>query len=162
VIILAIAVNMRFAAIAALFVCSLGAEPWPLERLFSRPFAWGTPPAKAAWSKQGHVLLFLWKAEGRRFISWICTRITRMNSAWRGSRMVDLNLLPDSDPRNPIGDWVVRGGVVVFFVVFGMEKFSSDAGSQWVTLFAQIGAGVWFRYFTVVLEVLGGLLVLIP
>src|SRR5580704_13328228 len=59
---------MRRAAIAALLVCSLRAEPWPLERLFSRPFAWGTAPAKAAWSKQGHVLLFLWNAEGRRFM----------------------------------------------------------------------------------------------
>src|SRR5580704_19275200 len=59
---------MRRAAIAALLVCSLRAEPWPLERLFSRPFAWGTAPAKAAWSKQGRVLLFLWNAEGRRFM----------------------------------------------------------------------------------------------
>jgi hypothetical protein len=59
---------MRFAAIAALCVCSLGAEPWPMERLFSRPFAWGTTPAKAAWSKHGHVLLFLWNADGRRFM----------------------------------------------------------------------------------------------
>ena len=48
VITLAIAVNMRFAAIAALLVCSLGAEPWPLERLFSRPFAWGTTPGEGA------------------------------------------------------------------------------------------------------------------
>ena len=65
---MAIAVNMRFPAIAALLVCSLGAEPWPLERLFSRPYAWGTTPAKATWSKQGHVLLFLWNADGRRFM----------------------------------------------------------------------------------------------
>jgi putative oxidoreductase len=70
--------------------------------------------------------------------------------------------LTDSEPSKPIGDWAVRGGVTVFFVVFGMEKFSSDPGSHWVNLFAQIGAGVWFRYFTGVVEVLGGLLVLIP
>ena len=76
--------------------------------------------------------------------------------------MADLKLLPDIDPGKPIGDWAVRGGVAVFFVVFGMEKFSSDAGSHWVKLFEQIGAGVWFRYFTGVVEVLGGLLVLIP
>jgi uncharacterized membrane protein YphA (DoxX/SURF4 family) len=61
-----------------------------------------------------------------------------------------------------MGDWLVRGGVAAFFCIFGMEKFSSDPGSHWVTLFAQIGAGVWFRYLTGVVEVLGGLLVLIP
>src|ERR1022692_3826214 len=76
--------------------------------------------------------------------------------------MAELKLLTDSEPRNPMGDWVVRGGVAVFFVIFGMEKFSSDPGSHWVKLFEQIGAGVWFRYFTGVVEVLGGLLVLIP
>jgi dipeptidyl aminopeptidase/acylaminoacyl peptidase len=59
---------MRFAVIAAILACSLRAEPWPLERLFSRPYAWGTTPAKAAWSKQGGVLLFLWNVEGRRFM----------------------------------------------------------------------------------------------
>jgi len=56
----------------------------------------------------------------------------------------------------------MRGGVAVFFVVFGLEKFSPDPGSHWGKLFEQIGAGVWFRYFTGVVEVLGGLLVLIP
>lgn len=76
--------------------------------------------------------------------------------------MADLKLLPDIEPGRPIGDWAVRGGVAVFFFVFGMEKFSSDPGSHWVKLFGQIGAGVWFRYFTGVVEVLGGLLVLIP
>ena len=59
---------MRIAATLALFVCSLSAAPWPLERLFSRPYAWGTPPARVAWSKQGHTLLFLWNAEGGRFM----------------------------------------------------------------------------------------------
>ena len=76
--------------------------------------------------------------------------------------MADLKLLTDSEPGNPIADWVVRGGVAAFFVVFGMEKFSADPGSHWVKLFEQIGAGVWFRYFTGVVEVLGALLVLIP
>ena len=59
---------MRFAVIAALLVSSLDAEPWALDRLFSRPYVWGTTPAKVTWSKQGHVLLFLWNAEGHRFM----------------------------------------------------------------------------------------------
>jgi putative oxidoreductase len=64
-------------------------------------------------------------------------------------------------PRNALGDWLLRGGIAVVFVLFGAEKFPSDPGSPWVKLFQQIGAGQWFRYFTGVMEVLGGVLVLI-
>jgi len=66
------------------------------------------------------------------------------------------------EPRNVAGDWALRGGIAVAFVVFGAEKFSSDPGGGWVKLFHEIGIGQWFRYFTGVVEVLGGLLVLIP
>src|SRR5690242_19322822 len=43
------------------------AEPWSLEKLFTRPLVWGTSPMEITWSKQGHALLFLWNAEGGRF-----------------------------------------------------------------------------------------------
>src|SRR5579871_4498344 len=59
---------MRIAALAVLFGVLLRAEPWPLERLFRRPYVWGTSPSKPVWSKRGHVLVFLWNAEGRRFL----------------------------------------------------------------------------------------------
>ncbi len=59
---------MRFVTILAVLACSLRAEPWALERLFSRPYAWGTPPQRMAWSKHGRVLLFLWNAAGGRFL----------------------------------------------------------------------------------------------
>ena len=66
------------------------------------------------------------------------------------------------EPRNVLGDSIVRGGIGLAFVYFGAEKFPSDPGSEWVNLFQQIGAGQWFRYFTGVVEILGGVLVLIP
>ncbi|MFN7992117.1 MAG: prolyl oligopeptidase family serine peptidase [Bryobacteraceae bacterium] len=59
---------MRIAAVFLVLLCSLRAEPWTIERLFRRPFAWGTSPQKAAWSKQGRNLVFLWNAEGGRFL----------------------------------------------------------------------------------------------
>src|ERR1035441_4275993 len=65
-------------------------------------------------------------------------------------------------PRNVAADWALRGGIAVAFMVFGAEKFPSDGGSSWVKLFHEIGVGQWFRYFTGVVEVLGGVLVLIP
>jgi hypothetical protein len=46
---------------------AFAAEAWSLEKLFTRPFIWGTPPTEIKWSKQGHTLLFLWNAEGNRF-----------------------------------------------------------------------------------------------
>jgi uncharacterized membrane protein YphA (DoxX/SURF4 family) len=62
------------------------------------------------------------------------------------------------EPRNAMGDWVVRGGIGLFFIWVGADKFSPG----WVELFQQIGFGQWFRYFTGVVEILGGILVLIP
>ncbi|HKX00177.1 MAG TPA: prolyl oligopeptidase family serine peptidase [Bryobacteraceae bacterium] len=50
-----------------LFAAPILAEPWSIEKLFTRPFAWGTSPAAVTWSKQGHTLLFLWNKEGNRF-----------------------------------------------------------------------------------------------
>jgi len=54
----------------ALLLCqawpAIGAE-WTLERLYRRPYIWGTPPQTLRWSKEGHTLAFLWNAEGHRF-----------------------------------------------------------------------------------------------
>ena len=66
------------------------------------------------------------------------------------------------EPRNVLGDWILRIGIAVAFSLFGSEKFPSDPGSPWVRLFHEIGAGQWFRYFTGVVEILGGVLLLIP
>jgi putative oxidoreductase len=63
------------------------------------------------------------------------------------------------DSRSSLTDWLLRGAIAVAFAIFGAEKFTDH---QWVTLFQQIGIGQWFRYFTGVVEILGGVLVLIP
>ena len=63
--------------------------------------------------------------------------------------------------RNPVSDWAIRIGVAAFYFVFGLEKFSA-AETHWVTLFREIGAGDWFRYFTGTVEIVASLLVLIP
>jgi putative oxidoreductase len=63
------------------------------------------------------------------------------------------------DSRNVLADWLVRTGIAVAFVIFGLEKFN---GPQWVKIFQQIGWGQWFRYFTGVVEIAGGALLLLP
>jgi putative oxidoreductase len=62
------------------------------------------------------------------------------------------------EPRNALSDWMFRGAVALIFVLTGVDKFSDG----WVKLFQEIGFGQWFRYFTGVVEVLGGILVLVP
>ncbi len=76
--------------------------------------------------------------------------------------MSELKFLSESEPSNVVGDWAIRIGVGSAYIVFGLEKFSSTPGSHWVELFGEIGAGDWFRYLTGVIEILGGLLVVIP
>jgi hypothetical protein len=48
----------------------------------------------------------------------------------------------------------------MLFLGVGLAKFSAD--SYWVSLFADIGLGSWFRHLTGALQVAGGLLFLIP
>src|SRR5215468_6464559 len=58
------------------------------------------------------------------------------------------------------GKWMLRIIVASLFVSIGKSKFA-DHG-EWVAIFAKIGFGQWFRYFTGTLQVVGGVLVLIP
>ena len=62
--------------------------------------------------------------------------------------MSELRFLSEGEPRNVVGDWALRIGVACIFIVFGLEKFSSDPESHWVQLFHEIGAGDWFCYLT--------------
>ena len=68
----------------------------------------------------------------------------------------------DTKPRLKITDWVIRAAVAFVFVSSGLEKFGIGGGREWVGIFTQIGWGDWFRYLTGVLEVLGGVLLMIP
>ena len=53
----------------------------------------------------------------------------------------------------------LRCGVTLFFVLVGYSKF--DSRSEWVGIFDRIGLGQWFRYFTGIVQITGGVLVLI-
>jgi putative oxidoreductase len=66
------------------------------------------------------------------------------------------------DVRIDVVDWVLRTCVAVLFGSVGYEKLSPTQGSYWLTLFAEIGFGEWFMYFTGAIQVLGAILVLIP
>ena len=67
------------------------------------------------------------------------------------------------DEATPVGRalaWAARFAVVAAFVFIGITKFNSDPRSEWVRIFARLGLGQWFRYFTGVVQVAGALLML--
>ena len=76
--------------------------------------------------------------------------------------MADLDLLPEPESRNQVLDWAIRVSVAIVYFLIGVGKFSFSPGSHWVTVFEQIHAGQWFRYWTGIIESSAALLVLIP
>ncbi len=57
--------------------------------------------------------------------------------------------------------WVLQGLTALVFLYFGAIKFDPRE-IFWVRLFAEVGIGQWFRYFTGGLEVICAILLLIP
>lgn len=45
----------------------------------------------------------------------------------------------------------------MYFVMAGLDKFQSPP-NEWIGIFAQIGLGQWFRYFTGAVEIGGAIL----
>jgi putative oxidoreductase len=56
--------------------------------------------------------------------------------------------------------WVLQGLLALAFLYFGAGKFRHEP--FWIELFAKIGLGQWFRYFTGGLEIICAVLLLIP
>jgi dipeptidyl aminopeptidase/acylaminoacyl peptidase len=59
---------MRFLVTLLSFSFLVLAEEWSIERLYTRPFVWGTSPSDLTWSKKGHTLVFTWNAQGGHFM----------------------------------------------------------------------------------------------
>lgn len=66
-------------------------EEWTLQRLFSRPFVWGTSPSQITWAKHAHKLGFLWNAKGEAFRDLYIYD----SDAQRLTRLTDLKDLKD-------------------------------------------------------------------
>src|ERR1041385_5718238 len=59
-------------------------------------------------------------------------------------------------------EWAIRISVAVVFVLTGVDKFLPNSSTYWIHVFVLIGFGDWFRYFTGCIEIVGGLLFLVP
>lgn len=64
-------------------------------------------------------------------------------------------------PRSRALVWLPRMFLALVFVYVGVIKLPDEAG-MWVRLFEQIGIGQWFRYVTAIVEIVGGVLMLVP
>jgi uncharacterized membrane protein YphA (DoxX/SURF4 family) len=71
-------------------------------------------------------------------------------------------MLPKPQSRTDVMGWIWRGLIAVLFVFIGWAKFNGAPHSEWVRIFARIGLGQWFRIFTGIVEVGGGVLYLFP
>jgi uncharacterized membrane protein len=58
--------------------------------------------------------------------------------------------------------WLLRIALAIIFVVVGFVKIPGSIHPMWVRLFERIGFGQWFRYFTALVEIVGGMLMLVP
>lgn len=58
--------------------------------------------------------------------------------------------------------WLLRILVAVLFVLFSLGKFNADPRNEWFRIFARIGVGQWFRVATGMIELIGGILFLLP
>jgi uncharacterized membrane protein YphA (DoxX/SURF4 family) len=67
-----------------------------------------------------------------------------------------------TEPKWNFADWMLRAAVGFVFIAIGWEKFTANPHSEWFKIFAKIGFGQWFRYFTGVLQVTGGALMIVP
>ena len=68
----------------------------------------------------------------------------------------------DSPIADPATEWAIRISVAVVFELTGLDKFLPTSSTYWIHVFGLIGLGQWFRYFTGIVEILGGLLFLVP
>lgn len=70
------------------------------------------------------------------------------------------SLVKPSSQRDPASTFAIRISVAVVFFITGLDKFLQSP--EWDEVFRLIGWGNWFRYFTGVVEMTGGLMFLVP
>jgi len=81
---------------------------------------------------------------------WIYSTPMNMTIAERRARRIDAAV------------WILRVALASIFVIVGFVKIPGSIHPMWVRLFERIGFGQWFRYFTALMEIVGGMLMIVP
>ena len=96
-------------------------------------------------------------------LSVICRLTTCRMTKYNASRVAMVQQTPNPNSRNlDLTGWLLRGAVGFVFISVGCEKLAAVPGSMWFKLFAQIGWGQWFRDLTGVIQIVGGVLFVLP
>ena len=95
--------------------------------------------------------------------SLICRCATCRKTQYNASRVAMPQKKPNSSSHKlDLAGWLLRGAVGFVFISVGCEKLTAAPGSMWFKLFAQIGWGQWFRDFTGIIQIVGGILIVPP
>jgi uncharacterized membrane protein/uncharacterized membrane protein YphA (DoxX/SURF4 family) len=81
---------------------------------------------------------------------WIYSTPPHMTAADRRARRLEAAV------------WVLRIALALIFIVVGFVKIPGSIHPMWVRLFERIGFGQWFRYVTALVEIVGGMLMVVP
>src|ERR1700691_4913557 len=88
---------LRLIALLLFTSFTIPAQELVLDKLFTRPYVWGTTPSQMTWAKHAHVLAFLWNEKGGAFRGLYIYDADQKRLA----RLTDLELV--KDPIN-VGD----------------------------------------------------------
>jgi uncharacterized membrane protein YphA (DoxX/SURF4 family) len=80
---------------------------------------------------------------------WIYSTPAHMTAAERRARRLDAAV------------WILRIALALIFVVVGFVKIPGSMHPMWVRLFERVGFGQWLRYVTALVEIVGGMLMLV-
>jgi putative oxidoreductase len=83
-------------------------------------------------------------------------------SYWMYSTPAHMTVAERRGRRLDAAVWILRIALASIFVVVGFVKIPGSIHPMWVRLFERIGFGQWFRYFTALVEIVGGMLMLVP
>ena len=64
--------------------------------------------------------------------------------------------------RLALAHWLLRIALSLVFMYVGMIKIPGRLHPMWVRMFDEIGFGQWFRFFTAFVEIIGGMLLVVP
>ena len=76
--------------------------------------------------------------------------------------MSPFSLLGSPQQRRDVVGWVLRAGLGALFIAIGLSKFNADPHGMWFQIFEKIGFGQWFRILAGVMQVGGGVLLILP
>jgi putative oxidoreductase len=64
--------------------------------------------------------------------------------------------------RLALAHWLLRVALSLIFIYVGFIKIPGRVHPMWVRVFNEIGFGQWFRFFTAFVEIIGGMLLVVP